>query len=117
MTNEPKQDQAPQPQGEIPEGGDWDTVQIIAEKIEQARQAGKFMVCVFRVDDTGKLTLDRSTWQFPVVDFDSAVNLLKTDLDKSKAGVTETREEMAEANPLPPVIDLFGKPPAPPAEN
>lgn len=109
-TDEQRQDKPQQ------EPADWPTIKGISEKIEQARKAGKYMVAVFHVDANNKLTLDRACYGFPVVDFENAVNLLKTDLDKERAGVPdqETRKKMEQAEPQPPVINLFGTKPASP---
>lgn len=108
MTDEPK------PEAVAQQRSDWDTIKEISAKIEDARKAGKFMVCVFHVDDQGKLTLNRACHDFPIVDFENSLNLLKQDMERERAGMVGVKppEKMEQAEPAPPVIDLFGKPPA-----
>lgn len=92
---------------------DLETAKVLSEKIEVARQAGRYMVAVFHVDAESKLHLNRGCHNFPVVDFENVIKLLKTDLEQEKAGIMPQpqRETMEQAAPVAPVIDLFGKKP------
>ena len=81
------------------------------EAVTAARASGQFMVAVYFVKD-GKLTLKRISHNFPVVDFENCVSLLKDDLGGERAGASPPpREAMEPATPAPPVIDVFGDPP------
>ena len=91
---------------------DQESAAAIAESIAQARRAGSYMVAVYSLAD-GKITLKRISHKFPVVDFENCVALLQNDLGGEKAGAAPPpREAMEPATPTPPVIDVFGNPPA-----
>lgn len=58
-----------------------------------AAENGLFMVAIWRIED-GKIVLYRQTQNFPKLDFDSALALLREDLD---------RERIRTSRPDPPV--------------
>lgn len=53
------------------------------EELQKAEQAGRYMVAIWRVEE-GKLQLYRMTENFPVVDFENAINLLRENIERDQ---------------------------------
>lgn len=111
MTTDEGAQAQPQPQAQE-QTDDTETIKHVADWVTSAREGGRFMIAVFSIDTESRLFCKRACYNFPTVDFDNAVNLLKTDLEKERAGMrTEPDKPMEKAEPTVPVIDLFGKKP------
>ena len=53
--------------------------------LRQATNRNRFMVACFSIDNEGSLILDRTTHNFPVEDFDNAVQLLGQNLREERS--------------------------------
>ena len=92
---------------------DLETAKNLSTAIERARASGIYLVAVFHVTAERKVQLDRVSHNFPLVDFENCVRMLDDDLSGERDGFVQQREAMAQADPVAPVINLFGsQPPA-----
>lgn len=93
---------------------DLESARILSDKIEQARRSGAYMVAIYHLTEERKVQLDRVTHNFPVVDFDGSVDMLKRDLDAEKAGMLPAppQELQPARDAAAPVINLFGDGPS-----
>lgn len=89
--------------------------EAIQAGMQRAVQAGQYMVAIFRIEDN-KVKMERTSVNFPVVDFPACPKILEANLGQEATASAEglAPEKMEAADPQPPVVELFGADPQQP---
>ncbi len=78
---------------------DSEATDVVREAIRKARDSGRWMVAVYRVED-GRININRTTFNFPTGDYLTAVALLAANLSEEQRRAAEAGRTLPDA-PLP----------------
>jgi hypothetical protein len=94
------------------------TAELIQQAVASAQQSGGYIVAVFKMENQ-QVVLTRAGQGFNRADFPTCLRLMAQDFDdeqqraeQAAGGPPAILAPMKQAAPAPPVVDLFGTPPA-----